>query len=53
MSKENTITEDTKLGVWGNNTYGQVAVDSKSELQIFMPKMLSFEIDIRDVSCGF
>ena len=53
MSKENTLTEDTKLGVWGNNTFGQVAVDSKSELQIFMPKMLSFEIDIRDVSCGF
>lgn len=44
---------DTKLGVWGSNFYGQLAVDSENEREITMPKLLSFEIDIREISCGF
>ncbi len=44
---------DTKLGVWGNNSNGQVAFDSPQELIICVPKLLSFKIDIRDISCGF
>ncbi len=44
---------DTKLGVWGNNSNGQVAIDSPGELIISVPKLLSFRIDIRDISCGF
>lgn len=46
-------TIDTKLGVWGSNFYGQLAVDSENEREITMPKLLSFEIDIREISCGF
>lgn len=39
-SRNNEI--ETKLGVWGNNVYGQLTVDSENEMQIIVPKLISF-----------
>jgi len=50
---DNEIVHETKLGVWGNNSNGQIAIDSPNDMLISIPKLLSFEIDIRDISCGF
>ena len=52
MSEKEAIQE-TKLGVWGNNSNGQIAIDSPNDMLVSVPKLLSFEIDIRDISCGF
>ncbi len=50
--EKSRLEVETKLGVWGNNTLGQLAVDTAQENHIAIPKLLSFEIDIREISCG-
>ncbi len=50
----NVEEEETKLGVWGNNRYGQLALDNNNmEQELFVPKMITFSINITEISCGF
>lgn len=51
-SQSQLSTQETKLGVWGNNSNSQIAIDSPSDMLVSVPKLLSFQIDIRDISCG-
>jgi alpha-tubulin suppressor-like RCC1 family protein len=54
MEKEEQKFEETKLGIWGNNTFGQLALDNtNTERNIFIPKLITFEIHISEISCGF
>lgn len=46
--------EETCICVWGDNTFGQLALDTPSEeQQLFMPKHITFEIHINEISCAF
>ncbi len=54
MEKDKPNTEETKLGVWGDNTFGQLALDNSNlENFVFIPKLITFEIHITEISCGF
>lgn len=54
MEPHNQEEEETKLGVWGNNRYGQLALDNNNmEQELFIPKMITFSINITEISCGF
>ena len=46
--------EETCICVWGDNTFGQLALDTTNiEQQLFMPKHVTFEIHISEISCAF
>lgn len=46
--------EETCICVWGDNTFGQLALDTTNiEQQLFMPKHITFEIHISEISCAF
>ena len=54
MNNDTTLLDPSKLCVWGDNTYGQLACENKNnELKIFSPKLVTFGISIVEISCGF
>ncbi len=50
-TKSTTNHDETKLGIWGNNTFGQLALDS-DDRHVFTPKLITFAIHISEISCG-
>jgi X-linked retinitis pigmentosa GTPase regulator len=47
------MEEFTQVFVWGNDSQGQLGLGSKSNREVVLePKMCSFNILIRDISCG-
>ena len=43
----------TKLCVWGSNTFGQLAFDNSNETTIKIPKLITFQIEVTEICCGF
>lgn len=46
--------EETQLCVWGNNLFSQLAFENpNNDTVVSIPKLLSFEIQISEITCGF